>query len=452
MSTETQTELPPGPSYPGSIATLKWQRDLPGLLEAGHAEFGDVWTLSLMRHAKFVIVSDPELLAGVFGAPPDVLHNEAKLATPLLGENSVIVLNEDAHRTMRDLLQPLFRSERVNEQYAGEIERIAREELATWPVGTPMPLLPRMQTITRRAIMSTIFGVTGGEVYERLSAAIIDLLAWGANTLNMAYFQMKYMKGSTPPRGFRQRRAALDEVVYDDIARARRAPDIAERDDVLAKLIQAHQADGSPISDTVVRDEIVTMLIQGHQSTANAISWAVERLLRHPDVLERLRAEVETGGEDYLDAVVAEVLRVRPPQPFAMRHVVNRPYQLGEYELPIDTIIAADIYTVNRRPEEYPEPERFRPERFLERQPGRTTWIPFGGGARGCLGASFALCEIKVVLRVLMQETRLAATDQGDEDLVRRGVGFSPKQGARAVLTERTRAEAGTTAVSAAGQ
>ncbi len=434
---ELRKELPAGPSYSGTVATLKWQRDLPALLAAGKAEFGDVWTLRLMRHGVFVIVSDPVLLEQVFQAPPDVLHNEAKLATPLLGENSVIVLNEDAHRDMRALLQPLFRSERVHEQYAGEIERIAREEVAQWPVGQPMELLPRAQTITRRAIMSTIFGVTGGDVYERLSAAIIQLLAWGANSLNMAYFQMKYMKGATPPRGFRQRRAALDEVVYEEIAAAREDPTLGERDDVLAMLIRARQPDGSPLSDKVVRDEMVTMLIQGHQSTANAIAWSVERLLRHPDALERLRSDLADGSDDYLDAVVTEVLRVRPPQPFAMRHVVNRPYPLGEHELPVDTIIAADIFTVNRRPQEYPEPERFRPERFLERQPGRYTWIPFGGGPRGCLGAAFALCEIKVVLRVLMEQARLSATDQRDEDIVRRGVGFSPKQGARAVLVER---------------
>jgi cytochrome P450 len=193
------------------------------------------------------------------------------------------------------------------------------------------------------------------------------------------------------------------------------------------------------MTDRELRDTLATLLIQGHTSTGTALAWALERLMRHPDAFERLRAEGDTGSEDYLDAVVKETLRVRPPLPMVARRV-HQSYRLGDYELETGTLIAPCAYLLHRREDLYPEPGRFRPERFLEQPAGTYTWIPFGGGERHCIGRSFATYEIKAVLRTLAAQARLAPAEQADEEIVRRGILFSPSHGARAVLKERVSA------------
>ena len=207
-------------------------------------------------------------------------------------------------------------------------------------------------------------------------------------------------------------------------------------------LVQARRADGSALTDQEMRDQLVTLMIQGHSSTATALSWAIERITRHPEVLERMRDEAQSNGsEEYLDAVVKETLRVRPPLPIAGAREVSRPFKLGKYELPADTLVAACIFLLHRHEKLFPEPDRFRPERFLEgQQPGKYEWIAFGGGHRHCIGASFSLLQMKIVLRTIVLRTRLEPADQADEEIRRLGVGFSPARGARVVVKERSQA------------
>jgi cytochrome P450 len=238
------------------------------------------------------------------------------------------------------------------------------------------------------------------------------------------------------PKSFVRARDRVDEAIFAAVEQTRNDPRLDERDDVLAMLVQARHDDGSPMSDRELRDQLITLLLQGHQSTATALAWALERLMRHPDAFERLRAEAQTGGDEYLDAVVNETLRVRPPVGLVMR-MVRRPFQLGEYEIEPGTLIAPCIYLIHRNERLWDEPERFRPERFLEQKPDRYAWIPFGSGERHCIGRSFATTEIKVVLRTIALRTRLAPAEETDEEIVRAGIMFSPSRGARAVLKER---------------
>jgi cytochrome P450 len=440
------SKLPPGPRYPGPLATLKWQRYTPGLLETARERYGHVWTLRLMGGATFVIVSDPELVEEVLTADKSVLYGEARLAKPILGDHSVLVLNDREHTAMRELLLPPFHGEHV-QRYRELMARICEQELASWPLHQPLPLLPRLQNITLNVVVSAIFGVTEAARQETLRARILDMLEWGGSPWRMTWHQVKFMRGWAPPKAFLRVRAPVDVVLFEEIDRARHDPRLEERDDILAMLLKARHDDGSPMTDRELRDQLMTLLIQGHTSTANGIGWVLERVLRHPEVYERLRAEAQTASEDYLDAVVKETLRVRPPLPFPMRRV-NQPFQLGEYELEPGVMIASNSWMLHRREDLYPEPDRFRPERFLEQRPGRYTWIPFGGGPRACIGASFALSEIKVVLHTLLEQTRLAPDEQRDEEIRRRGVGFSPSRGVRAVLQERVPA-GGTPAVAA---
>ncbi len=428
------SKLPPGPNYPSLLATLKFQRKITALLESGRARYGDVWSLRVIGQT-FVFVSAPELIEGVYTADPTVLHGAATVAEPILGPQSVLLASEGEHAALRSLMQPLFHGERV-QRYRGVMASICEEELATWPLNESMPLLPRLQRITLNVIMSVIFGETGGERQETLGSRIRELLEWAENPLHMTAHNTRFMLGRAPNRTFRRLRASLDELIFEEIELARRDPRLEERDDILAMLVQARYDDGSALTERELRDQLMTLLIQGHHSTANALAWTLERIMRHPEVLERLRAEAETESEEYLGAVVSETLRLFPPLPIPTR-LVNPPYQLDEYELEPGILIAVNVYALHRRPDLWPEPNRFLPERFLGEPPAKYTWTPFGGGARHCLGRSFATTEIHVVLRTLLRQARLAPADPADEGVVRHGAEISPSRGARAVLLER---------------
>jgi len=416
---------------------MKWIRQPAATMDAGREAYGDLWTLRLLAGTDFVMVSDPNLIEQVFTADPAIVHggDANMIATALLGEKSVLLLDEQEHTRMRGLLMPPFHEERTR-RYRGLMERIADEEIDSWPLQEPMPMLPRMQTITLNVIMTTIFGVTGGPPQERLGTRIRNLLEWGANPMRMGRLHLTHRRGKPPPRSFLKVCDPFDEAIFEEIERARRDPRLEERDDVLAMLLQAQHADGSPMTDRELRDTLATLLIQGHTSTGTALAWALERLMRHPEALERLKAEAQTDREDYLDAVVYETLRLRPPLPMVARRV-HQQFQLGEHDLEPGTLIAPCSYLVHRREDIYPEPQRFRPERFLEQPAGKYTWFAFGGGARHCIGRSFATYEIKAVLRTIALRARLAPAEQADEKIVRRGILFSPSAGAKAVLEER---------------
>jgi cytochrome P450 family 135 len=429
-----ESRLPPGPKYPGLLATLKWQRQLVPLLETSRARYGDIWTLRLMGGEKLVFVSEPELLKSVFEADATVLHGGASVATALLGPQSLIIVSEGEHAGLRTLMQPLFHREQV-QGYRGIMARICEEELTSWPLGKPMPLLPGMQTITLRVIMSVVFGVTGGERQEMLRTRIHELLEW-ATPWHMALHQARFMRGWSPAKSFLRFRASLDDMVFEEIDRTRHDPRLEEREDILAMLVQARYEDGTALTEAELRDQLMTLLIQGHHSTSNALAWALERLMRHPDVFERVRAEAETESEDYVGAVVNETLRLFPPLPVPMRRV-NSPFRLGEYQLEPGTVIAVNLYVLHRRPDLWPDPNRFRPERFLEQPPAKYTWLPFGEGERSCIASRFAITEMREVLRKLARQARLAPAEQRDEDVVKLGLLLSPSRGAQAVLLER---------------
>jgi cytochrome P450 len=344
----------------------------------------------------------------------------------------LLTLDEPEHQNVRKLLAPAFHSERVK-RYPDMMARVCERELAGWPLHEPLPLLPRLQTVALNVILSVIFGAKGDARDEALRTRLANLLEWGANPLRVVWHQQKTLRGWKSPRSFRRLLAPADAVIFEEIDRARHDPRLEERDDVLATLVHAH---GEEMTDRELRDHLMTLTFLGHRSTAVALSWALERLTRHPEIVDRVRDEAQTGSEEYLDAVVKETLRVRSPFPFVLR-AVKQPYRLGEYELPIETLIALNTYMLHRREDLYPEPDRFRPERFLEHPPGRYTWIPFGGGGRACIGAGFAMTEMKVVLRTILQQFRLAPAEQRDEEIRRLGVQFSPGSGARIVLEER---------------
>jgi len=286
-----------------------------------------------------------------------------------------------------------------------------------------------MQAITLEVIVRTVFGVSEGERLAALRSALRELLEWGSDPRRLMVVAMLGPSRLEHIRSFTRVRDRADELLFEEIRERRSAPDLAERDDVLSMLLQARYEDGSGMSDKELRDELMTLLVAGHETTATALSWAVERLVRHPEKLERLAS----GDEEYLDAVVKETLRLRPVLPIVLRRLTE-PLEIGGRELPAGVAVAPCIYLMHRRPDVYPEPTRFRPERFLEQQAGTYTWIPFGGGVRRCLGATFAIFEMKVVLETIAARLQLTPADPRSERISRRLITLIPERGAQVVV------------------
>jgi len=408
-------------------------------LERCRREFGDLFTARFMI-GDIVFVSDPHLIKQVFTGDADVLHAGEANAPPLepiMGKHSVLLLDGAEHMRQRKLMLPSFHGERM-QRYGDLMAEIAHREIDGWPLGSPFALRDRTQAITLEVIMRTVFGIRDAERLARLSEVLSRMLEIGTNRLAMAGIAFPALRrtvGKTIWDRFFALRAQADELIYDEIARRREDPATPERDDVLSILLQARDEDGRAMTDVELRDELMTLLVAGHETTSTAISWAFDLLLHNPDKLARLREEQAAGGDEYLDAVIKETLRVRPVVPGVVRKLAE-PYTLRGYELPAGIRVSPSIYLTHHSPELYPEPDRFLPERFLGGGPDTYTWLPFGGGIRRCLGASFALYEMKVVIPAILARVQLAAAGP-PEQIRRRAVTFAPENDAMVTVTAR---------------
>ncbi|HEX2016875.1 MAG TPA: cytochrome P450 [Solirubrobacteraceae bacterium] len=430
-------KLPPGPRYPRALSTLGWiTRPMP-FMERCQQRYGDIFTLRVAHEGTWVFLAHPDMVKQVFTGDATRLHaGEANaILEPVVGRHSVLLLDEAPHMAQRKLMLPSFHGERM-QRYGDLMRAIAQEELERWPVGKPVALWPRMQAITLEVIMRAVFGISDADRLGRLRQLLADML-----NLTTAPWEMLKLVALGPKRiqanrGFRATVDPVDDLVRDEIRARRAVDDLSERDDVLSLLLQARHEDGSQMSDQELRDELMTLLVAGHETTATSMAWALERLMRHPDKLERLAGELADGSEEYLDAVIKETLRLRPVLPIVVRRLTE-PLELGGHLLPAGVSVAPCIHLIHRRPDIYPEPRRFEPERFLEQPPGTYTWIPFGGGVRRCLGASFALYEMKVVLGEIIGRLRLAPARERAERVARRAITLTPEHGTEAVVVGR---------------
>jgi cytochrome P450 len=422
---------------PIAIQTAIWSRQARRMLYACQDRYGDIFTIRLAYEGNWVMLADPEAIKQVFTGDPRVFHagEGNQILAPLLGHNSLLVLDEKRHMSQRKLLLPPFHGERM-QGYGATMREIAEREIASWPTGTPYKLRPRMQAMTLEIILRTVFGV-GEDEGGRLSELREALREFLDLTTNPRFLLPLLIAGPTRLRrlpAFRRRIDHVDRLIYGEIAERRRAADVAERDDVLSMMIGATHEDGSPMSDEEMRDELLTLLVAGHETTATSLAWAAERLARHPDKLERLRSEVREGAGEYLTATIQETLRLRPVISIVLRRLTE-PVEIGGYELPAGVSVAPNVYLAHRNPEVYPEPDRFLPERFLDNPPGTYTWIPFGGGVRRCLGASFAQFEMAVVLEELLKRHRILPASRKPERVFRRAITETPRHDAEVVLS-----------------
>ncbi|SRR5581483_9597744 len=428
--------LPPGPDWSLPTLTWRWWRRPLQTLDQCQARYGDMFTYRLPHEGTWVFVSDPEVVKQIFTGDPRLLHAGAAniVLLPVLGEHSVLLLDEPAHMQQRKLMLPPFHGKRM-QAYREVMGRVAAEEIDRWPADAAIRMRPRMQAVTLEIILRAVFGVEEGERLTRLRDELrraLGLLSQRRRVIFLVALGPRRIR-SFPP--FRRMIERIDQLLYEEISTRRGTPDLAERDDILSLLLQARHEDGSPMSDRELRDELMTLLVAGHETTATALSWAIELLSRHPAELAKLEDEVESGDGEYLDAVIKETLRLRPVIALVLRKLVE-PMEIGGRLLPAGVSVAPCIYLVHRRPDIYPEPERFRPERFLERPAGTYTWVPFGGGVRRCLGGAFAEFEMSVVLRELIARRRLLPVG-GPEHPVRSTITNVPSRGAEVVATSR---------------
>lgn len=419
---------------PGWVQTAQFMARPDIFLERNWRRYGDVFGARIYSWGtgNQVVIADPQLIKQVYRGSPSFLRLGEVAGKPvrvIVGPNSLLALDGPEHLRHRKLMMPPLHGERLR-QYHDIIVDATDRSLEGWPVGRPFPLRPRMADITLEVIMRAIFGVERGRRYDELHGAVLQVIE---NNLpvNLAIAFPALRRNFGPVRAwstFRDAKARVAALLYDEIATRRRANDLDQRSDILSMLLLARYTDGTPMTDEELHDELLTLLLAGHETTSTALAWTFDLLLHNPATLRRLTDEFSAGDERYLVAVVREALRVRPVVATSQR-VLREPMKLGGYALDSGVTLLLAIWLVHRRPELYPDPEAFRPERFLEQEPGTYEWIPFGGGVRRCIGDSLAQMEMQVILKRILTQVKLEPANPDLERPRNRFVLLAPKQG-----------------------
>jgi cytochrome P450 family 138 len=426
--------VPAGPRLPRQLQGLAFLVSRRAAMRRLRRRYGPVFSIDVPVFGRAVVISDPALVRQVFLASTEVVGNAERNLGRVLGPGSLFSLDGDAHHRQRKLLVPPFHGKRM-QSYEAIIEEETLRETASWPEGTPLPVLPSMMRITLNAILRAVFGAEGAE-FEALRRLMPPFVTLGSR---LAVLPMPTADlGRWSPWGrFNAYRREFDAIIDRLIAKALADPGLAERTDVLSIMLQARYDDGEPMTSSDIADQLVTLLAAGHETTATTLAWATERLRRHPAILSRLVAEADAGGGELRQATILEVQRVRPVIDVTARRVKAESVRLGDWELPRGQTILIGIGLVHADDAVFPDAAVFSPDRFVGVKPDRYAWVPFGGGFRRCLGAAFADMELNVVLRTMLREFELTATDEPDERWHSRGVAYAPAKGGRAVVYRR---------------
>jgi cytochrome P450 family 135 len=440
----TTSGLPPGPSEPPAVQTAWWLSRPISFMESCQRRFGDAFSVRFVGFQReTVMLSDPQAIRALYtehrhGLPP----GRTVALRPLLGASSVLLVEGSEHLARRRVMLPPFHGERMR-SYEGIVREVAEREVHSWPRGEPFALHPHMQALTLEIILRAVFGVTDADRREQLRERLPRLLGQGPSAgLQLRVMLSRRLKRGDPLERLRALAREIDELLLAEIADRHEDPDLAEREDILSLLMSARLEDGSAMGDRDLRDQLVTLLLAGHETTATGLAWTFDLLAHHPEQLARLTAEVDEDAEDaYMRAVVTESLRLRPVVPLAGRRLAAD-LDVGDWLLPAGTDVTPAIWLTHTRPDLYPEPHAFRPERFLDNPPTTYGWIPFGGGIRRCLGASFAEFEMRAVLQTVLRDLELTPASPSLEHVARRNVTLSPRNGTRVRVTTRARSRA----------
>ncbi|HSV39886.1 MAG TPA: cytochrome P450 [Nocardioidaceae bacterium] len=432
--TGASPRLPPGSTLPraalGVVVLTSRRRALQSLTR----RYGSAFTVNLPMFGRCVFVSDPALVRQLFLTSNEIVGNIDPNLGRILGPGSLFNLEGAEHHRTRRLLVPPFHGKRMS-TYEQIVEEETLREARSWPERQPFAMLPSTMRITLNAILRAVFGAEGAE-FEQLRVLLPRFVELGSRLAVMPVLSRDL--GTRSPGGrFMAYRAQFDEVIDTLVARALADPGLAERDDVLALMLQSRYDDGERIGNRDLADQLLTLLAAGHETTATTLAWTVERLRRHPALLERLVAEAEDGGSELRAATILEVQRSRSVIDLVGRHVHAESLELGEWRIPRGYNVMVAIGLVHENESVFPNASAFDPDRFLNVSPDYYAWVPFGGGTRRCIGAAFANMEMNVVLRTLLREFTLVPTNERDERWHSRGVAFAPARGGRTVLARR---------------
>jgi cytochrome P450 len=409
-------------------------------MHALRRRYGDTFTVNLPIFGRAVVISTPADIRRLLTAGHGVVDNIEPNLGRVLGSGSIFALSGQAHLRQRKLLVPPFHGRRLA-AYERIVEEETVREMAAWPRGRSFPVLPSTMRITLNVILRAVFGAEGTE-FTRLRAMLPRAIVLGSLLAAVPVPRVDWGRWS-PWGRFRLMRREYDELVDGLIARAEREARLDERDDILALMLQARYDDGARMSRDEIADQLLTLLAAGHETTATSLAWAVERLRRHPAVLDALVREVDAGGSALREAVISEVQRTRPVVDLFGRRVTAETFELGPWRLPRGTLVLASIALVHDDDAVFPNAAAFDPSRFVGTRPDPYQLIPFGGGTRRCLGAAFATMEMNVVLRTMLRDVTLLPTTERGERWHFRGVASAPADGGRAIIQPRRATEGG---------
>jgi cytochrome P450 family 110 len=455
-------ELPDGPKTLPFVQLLQWVFQPLAYLDKNADRYGDCFTARLGALPPIVFISNPQLTEDIFAAQADSFDTGKSNAIlrPTLGDNSLLLLDGERHQRQRQLLMPPFHGERMR-AYSQLIAQITEEIAQTWQEGTTFSLRPQMQEISLRVILQAVFGLHEGQRYDELKQRLTTFLEATTSPFGsvMAFFPLlqKDLGAWSPGGRFIRRKQKIDDLLYGEI-RDRRAQQDPSRTDILSMLLAARDEEGQPMTEVELRDELITLLLAGHETTATALTWAVYWIGQNLTVKEKLLAELTAWSQNpdlstiarlpYLNAVCAETLRLYPVAVIVSPRIVKQRFSASDYSFGAGTMLAPCIYLTHQRKDLYPEPRQFRPERFLERQFAPSEYFPFGGSNRRCIGAAFAMMEMKLVLATLLTQFQFANMDKHPVQPTRRGVTMAPAGGVQVMITKRAKRERTEQAVS----
>jgi cytochrome P450 len=425
-----QLSLPPGPRLPKAVQTLLFMTQREWISPRWQRRYGDVFAIHIAPAGRAVVLARPEHIREVFAGSATTFHagEGNAILGPVMGEHSVLLLDEDAHLAARKRVMAAFRGEAMR-GYGEIVERLAADQVAGWPVGTPFAVHPHLNDISLEVIVRIVFGVTDGPRLAQMRPLLQQLVKIGPTVLLGWLYPALERVG--PWRRFRELKAATDAVLYAEIADRRSVTDLDGRTDVLSRLLLADPSQ----SDEELRDHLVTLLLAGHETTASTLAWTLHDLARRPTLLARVQRAADEGDDEYLEATIKEAMRLRPVIGNIARRLAT-PARVGGYDLPAGLVVFPSISLVHRTPSAFPAPDDFRPERFLGTNPPPATWIPFGGGLRRCLGSALAMVESQAVLKVVLRSVELTAVGR-PERATMRNITTVPARGARLISRPR---------------
>lgn len=445
------SKLPPGSKLPSIIITIQAIYDQFGMLEKFQRQYGDIfYSPPSATLPACVIFSNPQAIEKVFTADPDLFEIDQQVSTPvraLLGSNSLVLKSGKDHQRQRKLLMPPFHGERMR-NYGQTMIAVTQEVINQLQVGQTLRISDYTQEISLQIILRTIFGLDSGTKYDQLKKILIDYLDTFNSPYNSLFLFLDFLQKDlgffTPWNKFLRQKRQIREILQAECDRRRATPDTMG-EDILSLLLEARYEDGQPMSDIEIQDELMTMLFAGHETTANSLAWSFYWLHRLPEVGQKLQTELKSQSPEaelndtaklpYLSAVVSETLRLNPVVVFVNRHL-KQPLELMGYQLPAGTSLLPSVYLTHQREDIYPEPQKFKPERFIKRQFSPYEYLPFGGGNRRCLGYAFALYEMKLVLAKIMSSVKFELLDNRPLKPARRGFAFAPAGGVKMKVTK----------------